>query len=237
MNELLTLLKDNLTFVLFCAAVAAAIFLLAKLAEKHLITVRHVSPARRVATVGMCGAIATILYIFDFPVPFLAPAFYKLDFSEIPVLLCGFFMGPSAGVSCMGVKIVLKLLLKSTETAFVGDFANFAVGCALVLPATIVYHLRKTRKGAIMGLIAGTLVMTVFGSLFNGIYLIPKFAQLYGIPLEAIISLGSDIYSSIDSVSALVVMCVAPLNLVKGTMVSVLTMLLYKNVARALFRE
>ena len=83
------------------------------------------------------AAIATVLHMLDFPLLFLAPGFYKLDFSELPVLLCGFYLGPSATVICEGIKILLKLMLKSTSTAFVGDLANFVVGCSFVLHATI----------------------------------------------------------------------------------------------------
>ncbi len=176
-----------------------------------------------------------MLHVLDFPLVFLAPSFYKLDFSELPVLLCGFYLGPSATVVCEGLKILLKLLLKGTTTAFVSDLANFVLGCSFVLPATIIYHVRKSRRSAIIGLAAGTAVMTVFGSAFNAVYLLPKFAELYGIPLDAIIAMGTAIWSGVSNVSTFVLLCVAPLNLVKGTVVSVLTMLLYKRVARPLF--
>lgn len=228
-------IKGNLSFVAVCIAIIAALAILARLAERFLLKKRQVSPARRVTIVAVCAAIATILHILDFPLLFLAPEFYKLDFSELPVLLCGFFLGPSASVACEAVKIFLKLLLKGTSTAFVGDFANFAVGCSMVLPATIVYHLHKSRHGAWMGLVLGTLVLTVFGSAFNAIYLLPKFSELYGIPLDAIIGMGSAINGNIHSITTFVLLAVAPLNLVKGISVSVLTLLLYKRVARPLF--
>lgn len=227
--------KGNLSFIAVCIAIIAALAILARLAERFLLKKRQVSPARRVTIVAVCAAIAAILHILDFPLLFLAPEFYKLDFSELPVLLCGFFLGPSASVACEAVKIFLKLLLKGTSTAFVGDFANFAVGCSMVLPATIVYHLHKSRHGAWMGLVLGTLVLAVFGSAFNAIYLLPKFSELYGIPLDAIIGMGSAINGNIHSITTFVLLAVAPLNLVKGVSVSILTLLLYKRVARPLF--
>ena len=185
--------------------------------------------------IGICAAIATVLHVLDFPLLFLAPEFYKLDFSELPVLLCGFFLGPSATVACEGIKILLKLVLKSTSTAFVGDFANFVVGCSLVLPATIIYHTHKSRHCALIGLAVGCICMTVFGSAFNAVYLLPKFAQLYGMPLDTIIAMGTKINGNIHNVSTFVLICVAPLNLIKSAAVSVLTLLLYKRVARPLF--
>ena len=173
--------------------------------------------------------------MLDFPLLFLAPEFYKLDFSELPVLLCGFYLGPSATVICEGVKILLKLILKSTSTAFVGDLANFVVGCSFVLPATIWYHAHKSKHSAVIGLILGTISMSVFGSAFNAIYLLPKFSQLFGLPLENIVAMGGAINGNIHSVTTFVLFAVAPLNLIKGASVSVLTMLLYKRVARPLF--
>ncbi len=234
MRELIHQIGENLLFVLICVGIAIALTLLAKLCERKL-PLRSVSPTRRLCLIAICGAIASILHIFDFPLPFLAPGFYKLDFSEVPVMLCGFYLGPSATVACEAVKILLKLCLKGTSTAFVGDFANFAVGCSLVLPAAVLYHTKKTRKSAILGLLLGTIVLTVFGSLFNGIYLIPKFAELYGLPITAIVGMGTTINSNITTLDTLVLFAVVPLNFIKGISVSVLTLLLYKRVARPLF--
>ena len=236
MAELIRQLGENILFVVICVLIGAALTIAARLTEKKL-SLRTVSSARRLCIIAICGAIAAVLHIFDFPVPFLAPGFYKLDFSEVPVMLCGFYLGPAAAVTCEALKILIKLLLKGTSTAFVGDFANFAVGCSLVLPATIIYHTKKSRKSALLGLLAGTVFLTVFGSAFNGIYLIPKFSQLYGLPLDAIVGMGTAINGSIHSLTTLVLFSVAPLNLIKGFTVSLLTLLLYKKVARPLFEK
>lgn len=227
--------QENLSFVVVSTLIVLGLLILAKLTERFFLEKRQVSSARRVSIVGICSAIAAVLHILDFPLLFIAPGFYKLDFSELPVLLCGFYLGPTAAVTTEAVKVLLKLMIKSTSTAFVGDLANFVVGCTLVLPATIWYHIHKSRHSALMGLICGTLVMTAFGSLFNAVYLIPKFSQLYGLPLDQIIAMGSQIFSSVHDISTFALFCVAPLNLVKGTLVSILTMLLYKKVARPLF--
>lgn len=235
MAKLLEQAKGNLAFLGVCVLIIAALGCLAKLAEHFLPEKRKVSSAKRVSIIGICAAIATVLHMLDFPLPFLAPDFYKLDFSELPVMLCGFYLGPSATVICEAVKILLKLLLKGTSTAFVGDFANFVVGCSLVLPATIIYHTHKSKRSALVGLVVGTVVLTLFGSAFNGIYLLPKFSELYGMPLESIVAKGGEINGSINSVSTFVFFAVAPLNLIKGTAISVLTLLLYKRVARPLF--
>ena len=236
MKELFAAAKENLSFLLVCLAVFAALVLLAMLAERLRGERRGLSPARSVSFVAMFSAVATVLMLLEIPL-FFAPSFYKMDLSELPVLICAFYLGPVSGVVCELVKVILKLLMKGTTTAFVGDFANFAVGCSFVLPAAIVYRWHKTRKGAIAALALGTAVMTVFGSLFNAWFLIPKFAQLYGAPLEAIIAMGAQVNAKITDVWSLVALAVVPFNLVKGTLVSLLTFFLYKRVERLIFRR
>ena len=226
--------KDNGLFLLTCLGIFLGLVLLAKLAQWVLCrNKKELSPARRVSFVALFGAVAALLMYIEIPLPF-APPFYQIDLSEVPILICTFYLGPVSGVVCEFLKILLKLVLKGTSTAFVGDFANFAVGCALVLPASIVSHVKKTKRNAILGLVVGTMVMTVFGSLFNAVYLLPKFAQLYGMPLEAIVGMGTQVNGHITSVSTLVLFAVVPFNLLKGLIVSVLTMLLYKRVERLL---
>ena len=108
------------------------------------------------------------------------------------------------------------------------------VGCSFVLPASIIYHVKKSKASAITGMAVGTLCMTVFGSLFNAVYLLPKFAQLFGMPLDAIIGMGTAVNSAINSVSTLVLFAVVPFNLLKGLIVSIITYLLYKRVEKIL---
>ena len=227
---------NNMGFVAVCFGIIVALFLAAKLSDRFLPNPRRITKARRISIIAICAALAAVLHILDFPLLFLAPEFYKLDFSELPVMLCGFYLGPSAAVACEGLKILLKLLMKGTTTAFVGDFANFAVGCSFVLPAVIIYHTRRKKATEIWGLVTGALVLTVFGSIFNALYLLPTFAKMF-MPMEAILAAGQAIHSGITSVWSLVLWCVVPLNLIKGVSVSVLTMLLYKRVARPLFQK
>ena len=227
---------QNLWFVLTCLAIIAGLYIAAKIAQRFLPNPRKISKTRRLTIVAICAALSAILMLLEFPLVFIAPDFYKLDLSELPVLLCGFYLGPAGAVACEALKILLKLFMKGTSTAFVGDFANFAVGCSMVLPAVIIYHLGRKKKNAILGLITGVLSMTIFGSAFNALYLLPKFADMF-MPMEAILAMGQAIYPKINSVWSLVLMCVVPLNLIKGILVSILTLLLYKRVARPLFSK
>ena len=234
MNDLGSKVADNMLFVAEFAGLVFVIFLIAYLVEKRLHLKNHdterILSTRKIALVGLFAAVSAVLMVLEVPVPF-APPFYKIDLSELPILIITFAFGPVAGVMTEFIKILLKLIMKSTSTAFVGELANFSVGCTLILPAGIIYLSRKTKRMALIACIAGTLCMTLFGSAFNAVYLLPKFAQLFGMPLEAIVGMGTKINPSITSVETMALFAVAPLNLLKGTIDTVLTMLLYKRLS------
>ncbi|MDE6915813.1 MAG: ECF transporter S component [Lachnospiraceae bacterium] len=231
MNQFVTNIVENLTFVLEFVGLVAALVLVAVIAEK-LIAKKNgaqgrILTVRKTAMIGMFSAIAGVLMTIELPVPF-APPFYGIDASELPVLICGFAFGPAAGVLTEFIKIIIKLFFKPTSTAFVGELANFCVGCSMILPATLIYHARKKKTTAVIGSAVGTLCMTIFGTLFNAVYLLPTFAVMFGMPLEAIIGMGTELNPNITDVFTFVAFCVAPLNLLKGSGVSILTFLLYK---------
>jgi riboflavin transporter FmnP len=218
-----------LGFVAVIVALFAAAVILEKAAQKKSGVQEQIFTTRKMAMIGMFSAIAMIIHLFDFPLPF-APEFYKLDFSELPILIGTFAFGPVAGVTMELIKVLLKLMIKGTSTAFVGDLANFAVGCSFVLPASAVYAFRKNKKTAILACIVGTLVMTVFGTAFNAVYLLPAFSKLYGMPLDTILEMGAAVNPMVKegNIISFVAACVAPLNLIKGVSVSVVTLLIYK---------
>lgn len=234
MSELLQSARENLSFLLICLLIFLVLFFAAMLVEgKCLKTVKEVSKTRRMAYIAIFSVLAAVLMFFEIPL-FFAPSFYEIDFSEVPVLISTFYLGPVAGVTTELLKIILKLFLKGTSTAFVGDFANFVIGCSFVLPASIVYHWKKSKGSAIGGMALGTLCMTIFGSAFNAFYLIPTYSRLFGMPLEAIVGMGTAVNGNINSVTTLVLFAVVPFNLLKGVLVSIITYLLYKRVEKLL---
>lgn len=241
MKSFIESVTSNALFAVEFLGIVALIFLLAFAAEKWIQRKHQVKEkiftTRKMAMIGMFSAIATVLMLFEIPMPF-APSFYKLDFSELPALIGTFAFGPVAGVMIECCKILLKLITKGTTTALVGDLANFVVGCSFLLPASVVYWIKKTKKSAIFASIAGTLTMTIVGTWLNAIYLLPTFATLYGMPLMpdnsgamSIIEMGTAINPAITNVTTMVIFAVAPLNLIKGTAVSLITILIYKKLS------
>ena len=227
---------ENLKFILVCLAIFVGLLLVAVAFERLLVKDRkRFSDTHYITYTAIFSCMAGVLMLAEIPL-FFAPGFYKMDLSELPIMICTFYLGPVAGVTAELIKVCIKLLLKGTTTAFVGDFANFAVGCSFVLPASIVYHANPSRKSALTGMIVGTLVMTVFGSAFNAIYLLPKFSALFGMPMEVIVGMGTKVNPAITSVSTLVLFAVVPFNLLKGIVVSLLTFLLYKRISPILHK-
>lgn len=186
--------------------------------------------ARTIAQIGMLGAVALVLMLFEIPLPF-APSFYKIDFSEVPVLIGSFAMGPVAGVLIELVKILLKLLTIGSTTAGVGDVANFLIGISFCLPAVFIYRKMHSKKGAIIGMAAGTIFMTLVGCFLNAYVLLPTYAKAFQMPIDALVAMGTAVNGHITSLFTFVAFAVAPFNLLKGVLVSLVVALIYKKIS------
>lgn len=184
---------------------------------------------KNLVLMAMFGALAGVLMMFEVPLAFIAPTFYGLDFSEVPVLVGAFSMGPVAGMIIEFIKILVKLMFKPTTTGFVGEAANFVIGCALVVPAALIYHTKKSKKSAMYGMIIGTIFMAVSGIVINAVVMLPFYSKV--MPLESIIALGAAINPKVSNIWTFAIICVGPFNLIKGTLVSIVTQLVYKRVS------
>lgn len=185
---------------------------------------------RTIAQISMLSAIATVLMLFEIPLPF-APAFYQIDLSEVPVLVGCFVMGPLAGAVIELIKILLNFAINGTITAGVGEAANFLIGCALCVPAGMIYKKNRTRKGAIIGMAIGTVFMAIIGCLLNAYILLPTYAVAFGMPLDSLVGMGTAVNANITSLSTFVLFAVGPFNLLKGCVVSLIVFLIYKKIS------
>lgn len=185
---------------------------------------------RTTVKIGMLAAISVVLMLFEIPLPF-APSFYEIDFSEVPVLIGAFAMGPVAGAAIELVKILLNLVITGTDTAGVGELANFITGCSLCLPAAIIYKRKKTRKGAMIGMVAGTALMVVIGCLINAYVMLPAYSAAFNLPIDALVQMGTAINPNITNLNTFVIFAVAPFNLLKAVLVSLIVLLIYKKIS------
>ena len=198
-------------------------------AAKGLERTQNRSKLRTTVQIGMLGAVSAVLMLLSFPVPFLVPPFVKMDFSELPVLIGAFAMGPVAGVFIELIKSLLNLVLNGSTTGGIGELSNFVIGCAFVVPAGLIYRRNKTKKSALIGMGCGTVFMAALGCLSNAFVMFPLYSTVMGIPMEQFVAMGTAINSAVDNLFTFIILCMAPFNLMKGIVISLITFLLYKR--------
>ncbi|GAB6086345.1 ECF transporter S component [Alkaliphilus crotonatoxidans] len=182
--------------------------------------------------ISILAVMGYLLMAMDFPLP-IFPGFLKIDLSDVPALVGGFALGPMAGVLIQLVKVFLHFITK-TQTGGVGELANFIIGVSYVLPATLIYHLKKDKLHALMGVFAGTVAMCAVGVLANLYLLIPFYANF--MPFEGIISMGTAVNRHIVDLKTLVIYGITPFNLFKGLLIALVTSLIYKRISPLLRR-
>ena len=185
---------------------------------------------RRTTMAALCGAVAFILMYASFSVPMLSP-FAEFDLSALPELIGGFILGPAGALEIITVKIGLKLLFKGSSSMLTGEVQNFLLSVAYVLPAVIYYRSHKTKKGAVMGLVLGS-VITVVVSIFTNVYMIfPAYITLYGMSWDSIISTCAAVNPWIRDIPTFVAFSVVPFNIVSRVMTSAIAMAVYKKIS------
>ena len=170
--------------------------------------------------VAILAAAASILFLIQIPIV----AFYKLDLSNIPVLLGAFSMGPIPGMMILALKSLIGLL--SSSSAGIGELADFIMGAALVLPAALIYQQNKTQKSAIIGMAVGTLCMVIAGVLANKYIMLPFYMGAFHMDMDGILRFAN--VAGVDSEWKLLLMITGPFNLLKGVVLSVVAGLIYK---------
>lgn len=183
--------------------------------------------------IALLVAVAGVLMLFEAPLWF-APSFYKLDLSELAVMVGALSMGPAAGAMIELIKILLNFVLNGTITGGVGEFANFLIGCSFVVPAAWIYRRQRNIKGMLLGMAAGIVCMVLLGSVINYFILLPVYATVFGQPLEFFIQMGNALNPAIVDLKTFILFAVAPFNLLKGIIISALTFLLYRKLGRQL---
>lgn len=204
--------------------------------EIFMSNAKKMTNTRKMVVTAMLASIASVLMLIEIPLPFIAPSFYKLDFSEIPAMIGGFALGPVAGILIEAVKILVNFLINGTVTGGIGELSNFVIGCSFIVPASLIYKHKKTKKNAIFAMIIGTLSMAVLGIFINAYIMIPLYSELM-IPLDQIIQMGTDIIPFITDTLTFCIFCVAPFNLIKGAVITLVTAFIYKPLSRVIHKK
>ncbi|MFE3572803.1 ECF transporter S component [Lysinibacillus sp. NPDC059133] len=169
--------------------------------------------------IGVLSSISIVLMLFNFPLPPF-PSFLQVDFSDVPALLAAMTMGPVAGILVELLKNILDWLLSGSMTGVpVGHMANFTTGVLFIIPVYFFYSKIQSGKGLVIGLLAGTVSMAVGMSLLNYVLFLPMYTLFLGMePVKG------------DALTDMIVLGILPFNLVKGVIVMIVTMIVFRNI-------
>ena len=195
------------------------------MSTRTMSTVSRIS-VRKLVVAALLGAVATVLMFISFGLPIL-PSYLKVDFSEMPALLASFALGPVYGAAVCLIKNLVNI--SATTTGGVGELCNFLLGVLFVVPAGLIYRRHPSRKRALIGMIVGTLVMSLCSVLVNYFVVYPVY--LLVMPEEAIVGMYSAIVPAADSILKGILIFNMPLTFVKGVLDAVITFILYKRLS------
>lgn len=185
---------------------------------------------KKLALIGMLGALGAILMLWRFPLPMLPP-FMSFDFSGIPELIGGFALGPVSAILIVIVKILIQLVISGTNSMFTGELQGLLLSSAFVLPAAWIYQHNKTIKGALIGMLAGSILCSLVAVITNLYLIIPFYVSLYGMTMEQIVDMCSAVNANMNSVATMAIFGIIPFNLIKCGINCLITFLVYKKIS------
>lgn len=199
------------------------------------IMTKKVLTTKNLTMIAMFSAISAVLMVFEIQLPF-SPSFVKFDFSNLPVMLGGFLIGPFAGGIIVFMKILLHFLLNGTTSFFVGDLSNLLLTLSFVLPASFIYQQKKTKKTAIQGLLVSIICTSLLAIIFNLFLIFPLYLKVLNLKMVDLINMIHVVNPLVKDVFTMIVFSLLPFNLFKYSIVSMITMLSYKKLS-ILFKE
>ena len=186
---------------------------------------------RKLVLTALFAAIAFVLHLFRFPLPFMPP-FMDYDLSGIPEMFGAFTLGPISGITIIILKNILKLFVQGTGSAFTGEIQNIILSCAFILPACIIHKQGYTRKSALIGGVVGTVFCTVVAIFSNMYFIIPFYARAFGFSLEQVIGATKSVNKLVDSPAMFIALGIVPFNIIKCGITTVLTFVVYPTLMR-----
>lgn len=177
---------------------------------------------KAMVTISLLSALSYVLMLLESP-PYIG--FLRLELSDIPAIIGGFTYGPIAGVIIELIKNLIKAIT-ATNTAGVGELANFAISVAYVVPASFIYRKLKSKHKSFIAFSVATIFMSVAGFLINYFVTVPLYASLYG-GMENVLA-GARIIPAIKDKFTLILYGITPFNIVKGIFMGLVGHFTYK---------
>ena len=179
---------------------------------------------RNLTVTAMLSAVAAILMMLQIKLPFI-PSFISFDVSDLPPLLASFALGPIWGVAVCLLKNVLHAF--SSSTGGVGELSNFIISGTFVFVAGMIYKHQKTRKGAIISSVIGSVASAVI-CVFSNYFIIYPLFGLLGWKSEIILGMYQAILPSVQNMWQALIIFNLPFTFVKGLCSALLAFAIYK---------
>lgn len=188
---------------------------------------------KRTAFVGLMGAVSAVLMLLRFPLPFLPP-FMSFDLSGVMEIMGGYMFGPVAAFLVIIVKILIQLIIQGSLSFGTGEVQGLILSCAYVMPATAIYHWKKSKQNAVIGMTVSTLAVSA-AAVFTNLYLIiPFYATMAGMTMDDIVALCTAVNPAMKDAMSMVVLGIVPFNLIKYGATSVVTFFVYKRLSKVI---
>ena len=184
---------------------------------------------RTVTGTAMLTAVAVGLQYIEISIPIM-PSFIKLDFSDLPELIGAFAYGPIAGVLIALLKNLIHMAV--SQSGFVGELSNFLLGASFSLVAGLIY--KHTKGEAMIASVAASLVMALISVPFNYFVIYPLYYNVLGFPQAAVLQMYQIILPKTKSILQALLIFNLPFTFVKGLIVSIITMVIYKPLSSIL---
>lgn len=182
----------------------------------------------KITYTAVFAAIATVVMYFEFPLPFMPP-FLKIDLSGAVILIGAFIFGIGPGIAMAAIKDLIHVT--QTQTAGTGELQDFILTCTLLILAVSFYRFHKSRKGAFFGCAVGTVAMSIVAMITNKLIILPFYVKGMGWNLDMIFDLCKSVNPAIDSMNAYLFLAVFPFTMIKGFLITFITILVYKRLS------
>lgn len=185
---------------------------------------------KQIVVIGMFAALSYVLMLVHFPVKYLG--FLEMEFSDIPAIVATLAYGPLTGIVIELIKNLIKVITAST-TVGSGELANFVVSIGYILPLGLVYHKMNGKRKKLFACLAGTVCMALTGIFVNYYITVPLYASFFG-GQQAVIGVCAKFIPAINSLGTVVILGITPFNIIKGLLISVISVLCYKVLGKAI---
>lgn len=230
MNQTLKIILISVSIALLVALIIRALIKNKKEKDKPSLGKRR-NQLRIMILIAIFSSFSVIAYQLNFSLPFFPP-FLKIHFSNLPILIGGFILGPVSAIGILILRFLFGIL--TTNSAYVGEITDLIIGFASVIPAAIIYKKYRTKKGASISLVVSSIAWIITAVIINYIFIIPTYIKLYfNGDVETFVQMISVIpgVNQDNYMGKYLLYGALPFNMLLSIMINIITFLVYKRIS------